>query len=164
MKALVIAGAAVALGFALPAAAQNISGSTTQSTGSAATGPETSGGSSSGTSSGMPHAGEIVKNMKSALEQSGFTHVHVMPESFLVRAQDKDGHPVMMIVNPDSLTAVTALNRPGGSSKGGSGAAGQGTNSGSAMESGNAGSSSDAGRSMNHTQSDQLPGNHESGN
>ena len=30
-----------------------------------------------------------------------------MPQSFLVRAKDKSGDPVMMVINPDSVTAVT---------------------------------------------------------
>jgi hypothetical protein len=30
-----------------------------------------------------------------------------MPSSFLVRAKDSQGNPVMMVINPDSLTEVT---------------------------------------------------------
>ena len=30
-----------------------------------------------------------------------------MPQSFLVRAKDKSGDPVMMVINPDSIEAVT---------------------------------------------------------
>jgi hypothetical protein len=30
-----------------------------------------------------------------------------MPESFLVRAKDPSGNPIMMVINPDSVTAVT---------------------------------------------------------
>ncbi len=30
-----------------------------------------------------------------------------MPSSFLVRARDSQGNPVMMVINPDSLTEVT---------------------------------------------------------
>ncbi|MDJ0387838.1 hypothetical protein QMO56_06905 [Roseomonas sp. E05] len=52
--------------------------------------------------------------MKQDLEQAGFTNVRVMPQSFLVRANDKQGRPVMMVINPDSITAVTAV---GGSSR-----------------------------------------------
>jgi hypothetical protein len=32
-----------------------------------------------------------------------------MPESFLVRAKDKSGNPVMMVVNPDSVTAIIEI-------------------------------------------------------
>ena len=47
--------------------------------------------------------------VKQNLEQAGFTDIRVMPESFLVRAKDRTGNPVMMIINPDSFTAVTAI-------------------------------------------------------
>jgi hypothetical protein len=48
---------------------------------------------------------QVRQNMAAA----GFTDIKVMPGSFLVRAKDKSGNPVMMIINPDSVTAVTAL-------------------------------------------------------
>jgi hypothetical protein len=41
------------------------------------------------------------------LSKAGFTDIKVMPESFLVRAKDPSGNPVMMVINPDSVTAVT---------------------------------------------------------
>ena len=46
------------------------------------------------------------------LQKSGFTDIKIMPESFLVRAKDQQGNPVMMVINPDSITAVTEI--PGG--------------------------------------------------
>lgn len=51
----------------------------------------------------------IQAQVKSNLEQAGFKNVQIMPSSFMVRATDKDGNPVMMVINPDSLTAVTEL-------------------------------------------------------
>jgi hypothetical protein len=30
-----------------------------------------------------------------------------MPSSFMVRAKDAQGNPVMMVINPDSVTAIT---------------------------------------------------------
>src|SRR6185437_15686457 len=147
MKSLVIAGAAVAIAFALPAAAQT-SSSASPNTGSHNAGSHmgtvtnpgwSSTSSSSSSSTGMTgHTSPIVERLKSELQQSGFKNVRVMPESFLVRAEDKDGHPVMMIVNPDSLTAVTALGTSGNM---GSGRSANGT-TGSSMGSGNVGSSS----------------------
>jgi hypothetical protein len=53
--------------------------------------------------------------VKSNLEQAGFTDIRIMPESFLVRAKDKDGNPVMMVINPDSVTAITAMSGDQGS-------------------------------------------------
>jgi hypothetical protein len=43
------------------------------------------------------------------LTKAGFTDVKVMPESFLVRAKDPKGNPVMMVINPDSFTEVTTI-------------------------------------------------------
>jgi hypothetical protein len=51
----------------------------------------------------------IQARVQSNLEQAGFTNVQIMPSSFLVRAKDKEGNPVMMVINPDSVTAVTEL-------------------------------------------------------
>lgn len=41
------------------------------------------------------------------LTKAGFTDITIMPSSFLVRAKDSRGHPIMMVINPDSLTEVT---------------------------------------------------------
>ena len=46
------------------------------------------------------------------LSKAGFTDIKIMPESFLVRAKDSKGDPVMMVINPDSFTAVTQLAPP----------------------------------------------------
>lgn len=60
-----------------------------------------------------PASGQNPANLRQQVRQNlsaaGFTDIKVMPESFLVRAKDKNGNPVMMIINPDSVTAVTAL-------------------------------------------------------
>ena len=47
--------------------------------------------------------------VRDELTKSGFTDVQVMPESFLVRAKDSKGNPVMMIINPDSFTELTKI-------------------------------------------------------
>jgi hypothetical protein len=90
------------------------------------------------------HSSPVAARMKSELEQSGFTDVKVMPESFLVRAKDRDGHPVMMIVNPDSLTAVTALGNGGntGSRSSANGSTGNAMGSSGASSSGRGSSGS----------------------
>lgn len=47
------------------------------------------------------------------LDMVGFTDVQIMPESFLVRAKDKEGRPVIMVVNlsvcPGSRRAFAAV-------------------------------------------------------
>jgi hypothetical protein len=49
----------------------------------------------------------IRQQIQNDLSQAGYTDIKIMPESFLVRAKDKRGNPVMMLINPDSITAVT---------------------------------------------------------
>ena len=62
------------------------------------------------------HQQSIQARVRNNLEQAGFTNVQIMPSSFLVRAKEKGGNPVMMVINPDSVTAITEVsadNRPG---------------------------------------------------
>ncbi len=70
--------------------------------------------------------GQIAQQIRKNLEQAGFKDIKLMPSSFLVRAQDKDGHPVMMVINPDSVTSLTEVNPPH-SATGGSSTSGQGS-------------------------------------
>jgi len=63
----------------------------------------------------------VQQQVKQNLAAAGFSDIQVMPESFLVRANDKNGNPVMMIINPDSLTAVTAIGGPNGTNMAASG-------------------------------------------
>src|SRR5271157_5078323 len=55
----------------------------------------------------------IRQQIQNDLSQAGYTDIKIMPESYLVRAKDKRGNPVMMLVNPDSITAVTEENPHG---------------------------------------------------
>jgi Peptidase propeptide and YPEB domain len=50
--------------------------------------------------------------VKNKLEQAGYKDVRIVPLSYLVQATDKDGNPVMMVLNPDSMTALTDLVAP----------------------------------------------------
>jgi hypothetical protein len=47
------------------------------------------------------------QKLRDDLTKAGFTNITIMPSSFLVRAKDSQGNPVMMVINPDSLTEVT---------------------------------------------------------
>jgi sporulation protein YlmC with PRC-barrel domain len=49
---------------------------------------------------------DIQQKMKTNLQQSGFTDVAVMPDSFLVQAKDKSGNPVTMFITPNSMTEL----------------------------------------------------------
>jgi PRC-barrel domain protein len=43
------------------------------------------------------------------LQQSGFTDIKVVSDSFLVQAKDKSGNPVTMFIGPNSATEVTTV-------------------------------------------------------
>jgi hypothetical protein len=64
-------------------------------------------GSSSVT--GMSAHGSIRTQLQSMLQNQGYSDVRVIPSSFLVRAKDKDGNPVLMSVSPDSITEVAEV-------------------------------------------------------
>jgi hypothetical protein len=49
-------------------------------------------------------------NLRKMLEKSGYKDIRVAPSSFVVRAKDADGNPVIMSVSPDSFSEVTAMN------------------------------------------------------
>jgi len=61
-------------------------------------------------------AGALRGHIRDMLQQSGFSDIRVMPSSFMIRAKDKDGNPVVMSVSPDSVTEVSELGRPDNSS------------------------------------------------
>jgi hypothetical protein len=55
----------------------------------------------------QPVAGRsISRQLGEQLEQAGFRDVMVVPNSFVVRATNKDGHPVVMVVDSDAMTAT----------------------------------------------------------
>jgi hypothetical protein len=83
------------------------SAASAQSASSTSTPPSGSGSQQSSIQNPAPIGTNIQKNLQAA----GFTNIQVMPSSFLVRANDQDGNPVMMVVNPDSITAITEVDR-----------------------------------------------------
>ena len=99
---------ALCAGFALPAAAQQTP---------AAPAATPASGQQPSASKGESSAA-IQAKLTQDLSKAGFTNVEVMPESFLVRAKDKEGRPVMMVINPDSVTSVTAMGQPASSQSG----------------------------------------------
>ena len=44
------------------------------------------------------------------LQKSGYTDIRVAPTSFMVKAKDKDGNPVVISISPDSFSEMTAVN------------------------------------------------------
>ena len=60
------------------------------------------------------HPQNLRQEVQTNLQSAGFTDIKIMPEAFLVRAKDKSGNPVMMVINPDSITAVTEVEHQNG--------------------------------------------------
>src|SRR3569832_1684873 len=60
-----------------------------------------------------PNATQTTQNLpaeiRSKLEQDGFTDVNVVPGSFLVSAKDKSGDPVTMVIGPNSMMMLTQV-------------------------------------------------------
>ena len=49
----------------------------------------------------------ISQRLHDDLTKAGFTDITIMPSSFLFRAKDSQGNPVMMVINPDVFTEMT---------------------------------------------------------
>jgi len=62
---------------------------------------------------------KVRQQLTQMLQKSGYTDIRVAPTSFMVRAKDQDGNPVMMSISPDHFTELTAMNDEdrGGSNK-----------------------------------------------
>ncbi len=100
MRKITVAGTVLALALAGPAFAQN---NATDSTNSS------SDNAASSQHSGWQSSRHVTQQLRNDLQKNGYSDVKVMPESFLVHAQDKQGHPVMMMITPTSMTEITAL-------------------------------------------------------
>lgn len=97
--------------------------------------------------------GAIAQRIRSNLEQAGFTDIRMMPSSFLVRARDRDGNPMMMVINPDSVTAVSEI---GGGNQGSGQTTGAASGSSDSMKSPRSSSSGSApDQSVQHNQMPQ---------
>ena len=51
----------------------------------------------------------VRQQVQNDLAKAGFTDIKIMPELYLIRAKDTKGNAVMMVINPDSFTEVTAI-------------------------------------------------------
>jgi hypothetical protein len=54
-----------------------------------------------------PASQHLSQKLRDDLTKAGFSDITIVPSSFVVRAKDSQGNPVMMVINPDSLTEVT---------------------------------------------------------
>jgi hypothetical protein len=87
---------------------------------------------SSSTKMDSPEATNMRQQIQNDLAKAGFSDIRIMPESFMVRAKDSHGNPVMMIINPDSLTEVTTMAPPKNSAANNSAATNASPSNGSA--------------------------------
>lgn len=65
--------------------------------------------SDNGASKASQNAGKIRQELLQSLQKSGYTDIRVAPTSFMVRAKDKNGDPVVMSISPDSFSELTAV-------------------------------------------------------
>jgi hypothetical protein len=116
MRTILLASAAV-LALSPMALAQNAPGSKPAATQQNA--------ASQSTRQKAQHLGADLKNM---LQKAGYTDIRVAPTSFMVRAKDASGNPVVMAVSPDSFTEVTNLGASDGGTMNGGTTTGAATN------------------------------------
>ena len=57
----------------------------------------------------------IAQKLRADLAKEGYTNINIMPSSFLVQATNPDGNPVMMVIRPNSVTALTEELQPSNS-------------------------------------------------
>jgi hypothetical protein len=72
----------------------------------AATAASPAGSSSDQGAPSMVQTPHLSQRLHNDLAKAGFTDITIMPAAFLVRAKDSQGNPVMMVINPDSVTEV----------------------------------------------------------
>ena len=106
MKCTALVPAAICVALAWPALAATTPQSSVAS--EASNGSAISANNGSGTS-----APRISQKAAEFSTQAGYTDVQIVPDSFSIHAKDKSGNPVMMMVTPDLMTEVTAVNEPG---------------------------------------------------
>ena len=57
-------------------------------------------------------------NIRDMLQKSGFSDIRMLPSSFMIRAKDQQGNPVVMSVSPDSVTEISELGTSGANGPG----------------------------------------------
>lgn len=72
-------------------------------------GPVVQNSNAMGAADQVPAKMSIRQQIQDQLSKAGYTAVDITPSSFLIRAKDKQGNPVEMVVGPDSLTEITEV-------------------------------------------------------
>ena len=68
-----------------------------------------SGAPAATTTKSEPGGPGLRQQLTNSLQQSGFTNIKIVPDSFLVQANDKAGNPVTMFIGPNSATEFTTV-------------------------------------------------------
>src|SRR5262249_51449752 len=76
-------------------------------------------------------ASDLPDQVKNDLKQAGFSDVQVVPQSFLVRAKDKNGQPIMMLISGNSIMAIPGYPNEGAGTTGSGARSGADSNSNS---------------------------------
>lgn len=63
-----------------------------------------------GSAQNSQSAQNLPQQIRSKLQNSGFTDITVVPQTFAVSAKDRDGDPVMMMIGPHTMTIIQAMN------------------------------------------------------
>jgi hypothetical protein len=112
MRILTVTAAALLL--SAPAIAQNPADSSQQNPSTSMSQPQQDLSTPAPQTQGQQNAqkpqtpgARIAQQIRHNLEQAGFKNIKLMPSSFIVRAEDQNNNPVMMVINPDSITALT---------------------------------------------------------
>jgi hypothetical protein len=74
-----------------------------------ATSPNSSAPPASATAKPQAGGPGLRQQLTNSLQQSGFTDIKIVPDSFLVQANDKSGNPVTMFIGPNSATEFTSI-------------------------------------------------------
>ncbi len=113
----------LASGLAVPAYAATTGTPTPGSTGDASTAGQSASsndrtpmnGGANGQSANDQNAMHVGQKLRADLSKAGYSDISVAPSSFIVHAKDSQGNPVMMVISPNSVTAITEQNAAPGS-------------------------------------------------
>ncbi len=112
MRSLVL-GAGLTLALAAPAMAQNPSMENPSTQNPSTQNPTVQNPGAEQSTSPDQSSSTIQRQVQKNLSAAGYTDIRVMPRSFLVQATDPNGNPTMMIISPNSVTAVKQIGGPG---------------------------------------------------
>jgi hypothetical protein len=88
-------------------------------------------------------AAQVEKNLHHDLTKAGYTDIKIMPGSFLVHAKDSHGNPTEMMVNPYTVTEITAMNNSSNTSSADNSASNSNGSNGTSGQSASNGSGQD---------------------